>query len=345
MRAKPLKIALIYNASTLGQPEEPGDTSGLTELRHMIGRMAQALRQLKYRLTILPLAQNLSAFQKRLRRLRPDVVFNQYEDVVPGTVDEMRVAALVELLGYPLTGSPALALGLTCFKYTTASLLHSLGIAIPSPTELLEHSRDVGRRRWQFPLIVQPSHEHAGIGLERDSVVYSVKALRRKVRKILKAYAQPALARQFLSGREFNVSLLGGRKLRVLPIAEVNYKELPAHIPPILSYAANWLENTVEYKKISISCPARVKPELACELRQTALRVFRAVGGWGYGRVDFRLDAAGRPRVIDVNCNPLLEEDQALACSAEAGGIPYPQLLQAIVEAALECQPYDSRRL
>ncbi|MBI2440046.1 MAG: hypothetical protein HYV35_01610 [Lentisphaerae bacterium] len=342
MRRKPLHIALIYNASTLAPPKDPGDTSDLAELRCLIQRLAQVLRQLGYRVTVLPLAQNLTTFPhrlRRLRRLRPDVVFNQYEDVVPGAADEMRMAALIELLGYPLTGSPAKALGLTSCKHTTARVLQGLGIAVPPQTELLECASDVDRHKWRFPVIVQPSREHAGAGLERDSVVYSCKALQRKVRQIFRTYAQPALVRQFLSGREFNVSLLGGRNLKVLPITEINYQELPAHIPPILSYAANWLENTVEYKKISIICPVRVKPALARELRETALRVFRAVGGRGYGRVDFRLDAAGRPRVIDVNCNPLLEEGQALARSAEVAGIQYPQLLQAIIAAALKRRP------
>lgn len=341
MRIKRLHIVLIYNASVLGPPDVPGDCSNTNELRHMIRRMARVLRGLKYRVTILPLAQDLLAFQHRLRRLRPDVVFNQYDDVVHGALYEMRVAALVRMLGYPMTGSPALALGLTRSKYMTASLLHGVGILIPPKTELLEQIGDVDRHVWQFPLIVQPSQEHAGIGLERDSVVYSTKTLRRKVRHILKTYLQPALAQRFLPGREFNVGILGGRKPCVLPLAEVNYSELPPDIPPIMSYAAKWLENTVEYKKTSVICPALVEPELAREIGRTALQSFRAVSGWGYGRVDIRLDAVGKPRVLEVNCNPSLEEDVALARSAEAAGIHYPQLLQLIIKAAFEHTPFD----
>ena len=168
MRIKSLHIVLLYNASTLGTPDQPGDSSGTDELRRMIRRMARVLRGLKHRVTILPLAQDLLAFQHRLRRLRPDVVFNQYDDVVHGALYEMRVAALVRMLGYPMTGSPALALGLTRSKYMTASLLHGVGILIPPKTELLERIGDVDRYAWQFPLIVQASQEHAGIGLERD---------------------------------------------------------------------------------------------------------------------------------------------------------------------------------
>jgi D-alanine-D-alanine ligase len=125
----------------------------------------------------------------------------------------------------------------------------------------------------------------------------------------------------FLPGREFNVGIIGGSRLRVLPLAEVNYSALPLDIPPIMSYAAKWLENSVEYQKTSILCPADVEPELAQRIGAVALDAFRAVGGWGYGRVDVRLDEAGEPRVLDINCNCCLDEGMGLARAAERGGI------------------------
>jgi len=287
------------------------------------------------------LAHDLFAFQRRLRRLNPDVVFNQYDDVVHGALYEMRFAAMVRMMGYPLTGSPALALGLSRYKHMAASLLHGSGIPIPPYTVLLEKVGDVNGRRWKFPLIVQPSQEHAGIGLDRDSVVYTKKALRQQVRQILQVYNQPALVQQFLPGREFNVGIVGGKRPRVMPLAEVNYEELPPEIPPIMSYAAKWIETSVEYKRTSIICPADVEPELAHQLRDIAMRAFRAVGTWGYGRVDIRLDEASQPRVLEVNCNASLEEGIGLARSAERAGISYRQLIQMVLDAALEGPPYD----
>jgi D-alanine-D-alanine ligase len=253
----------------------------------------------------------------------------------------MRLAALVRMMGYPLTGSPALALGLTRYKFMTASLLGGAGIPIPPHTAILETVRAVDQHKWQFPLIVQPSQEHAGIGLDRNSVVYSKKALRDKVREIVRTYNQPALAQRFLPGREFNVGILGGDRLRVLPLAEVSYAELPSDIPPIMSYAAKWVETSTEYQKTSVVCPAPVEPELAARISQVALRAFRAVGGRGYGRVDMRLDDAGEPRVLEVNCNPCLDEGMGLARAAEKAGISYPRLLQLIIRAAQEKPLYD----
>jgi len=338
---KRLHIALIYNASTTGPAALPEDRSSMADLRRMIRLMARSLRSLGHSVTVLALAHDLFAFQRKLKRLNPDVVFNQYDDVIHGALYEMRVSALVRMMGYPMTGSPALALGLTRYKYMCASLLAGAGIPVPPNTTLLETVSAVRHHKWKFPLIVQPSQEHAGIGLERDSVVHSKDALRAKVRHILQAYQQPALAQHFLPGREFNVGIIGGSRLRVLPLAEVDYTALPEDVPPIMSYAAKWVETSVEYQKTTVTCPADVEPGLARQIGDVALRAFRAVGGRGYGRVDMRLDEVDQPCVLEVNCNPCLDEGMGLARAAARAGIEYPQLLQIIVRAALERVPYD----
>lgn len=336
-----LRVALIYNAFNEGGIESPHDQGGMWSLRPMISRMARALRSLGHEVRVIPLSQDFAAFQRRLLRMKPDVVFNQYDDVVHGALYEMRVAALVRILGLPLTGCPALGLALSRYKYMSASLLQGAGIPIPPDTALLERVGEVDRHTWSFPLIVQPSQEHAGIGLSRESVVRTKKDLRDRVRHILATYRQPALAQRFLTGREFNVGLLGGRKLRVLPLAEVDYSRLPPDIPPMMSYAAKWEEESIEYQKTSVICPARVDPQLAERIASTAIRAFRAVGGWGYGRVDIRLDDQEVPRVLEVNCNPLLDRGVGIARSAERAGFRYPQLLQIIMQAAFEGPPFD----
>jgi D-alanine-D-alanine ligase len=338
---KRLQIALVYNAYTEGTPELPEDRGGSSDLRTMIRNTARNLRRLGHTVTLVPLADDVFAFQRKLRRHPPDVVFNLYDDVVHGALYDMRLAALVRMMGFPITGSPALALGLTRYKYMSASLLSGVGIPVPASTALLERVGAVDHHHWQFPLIVQPSQEHAGVGLDRTSVVASKKALRQKVREMLDTYGQPALVQHFLPGREFNVGVIGGNRMRVLPLAEVDYSALPPDIPPIMSYAAKWLENSVEYQNTRVTCPADVEPELARRISDVALAAFQAVGGRGYGRVDMRLDEAGQPCVLEVNCNPCLDEGIGIARSAEKAGIMFPDLLQLILRAALEPLPFD----
>src|SRR6266404_4929603 len=113
--------------------------------------IARTLRRLGHTVTVLPLAHDLFRFQRKLRRLLPDVVFNLYDDVVHGALYDMRLAALVRMMGFPMTGSPALALGLTRYKFMSMSLLAGAGGAIPPNTAILETVRSVDQHHWQFP--------------------------------------------------------------------------------------------------------------------------------------------------------------------------------------------------
>jgi D-alanine-D-alanine ligase len=338
---KKLRIALIYNSYTDSQPDDKSDTGSLHYLRQMIRGIARGLRRVRHEVAVMPLAGDLSVLQRKLNRLRPDVVFNQYDDVVHGALYEMRVAAFIRMLGYPMTGSPALGLGLSRYKYMSLSLLRGAGLPIPPSTALVERLSDVDEHKWAFPVIVHAAQEHAGIGLARNSVVGTKTALKEKAREVLRAFKQPALVQHFLKGREFNVGILGGRKIQVLPLAEVDYSRLPRSIPPIMSYAAKWVETSVEYKRTGVICPARVDAEMAALISKTSVKAFRTVGGWGYGRVDIRLDEDGQPVILEVNCNPCLDSGMGLARSAEVAGISYPQLLQTIIKAALNGPPYD----
>jgi D-alanine-D-alanine ligase len=335
------RVALVYNAYIDGATESPADTGSTHSLHCMIRRMARALRKGGNHVDVVPLADDLRRFQRSLQRLKPDVVFNQYDDVVHGALYEMRIAALIRIMGYPITGSPALALGLSRYKYMCASLMQGAGIPIPPDTTLCEKIRDVDGPTWTFPLIVQPGQEHAGIGVARNSVVRTKKELRGKVREILGKYHQPALVQRFLPGREFNVGLIGGKKIHVLPLAEIDYSRLPGHVPPIMSYAAKWIETSVEYQRISVMCPADVEPELEARISRSAIKAFRAIGGWGYGRVDIRLDENSVPCVLEVNCNPCLDDGIGLARSAGRAGIPYSKLLNLVIQAAFEGPPHD----
>src|SRR5262245_17939221 len=268
---KHLHIAVVFNAYAEDVPEIADDRGGTADLHTQIRDTARALRRLGHTVTILPLAHDMFAFQRRLRRTNPDVVFNLYDDVVHGALYDMRLAALVRMMGYPMTGCPALALGLTRYKGMQATLLSGAGIPIPPNTAILESVRAVNHLKWHFPIIVQASQEHAGVSLDRHSVVDSKKALKDRVREILRTYRQPALAQRFLPGREFNVGIIGGSRLRVLPLAEVDYSTLPGDFPPIMSYAAKWIENSVEYQNTKAICPSYVKPDIDLYMSDRAM--------------------------------------------------------------------------
>jgi hypothetical protein len=83
-------------------------------------------------------------------------------------------------------------------------------------------------------------------------------------------------------------------------------------------------------------CPADLPPKLAAEVRRIALSAWRLVGGQGYGRVDMRIDAAGKPWILEVNANPDIAPDAGLARMAAVAGIEYPALVRTLCELGLE---------
>ena len=123
-------VAVVYNAYTEEIEVPPEDRGSASDLRLQVRNIARHLRRLGHTVTILPLADDLFAFQRRLRRIDPDVVFNLYDDVVHGALYDMRLAALLRMMGYPMTGCPALALGLTRYKFMAASVLAGAGVPI-----------------------------------------------------------------------------------------------------------------------------------------------------------------------------------------------------------------------
>jgi D-alanine-D-alanine ligase len=122
---------------------------------------------------------------------------------------------------------------------------------------------------------------------------------------------------------------------RILPVAEIVYGEMPAGSPRILTFASKWDPDSADYHA-SVSVEARdLSPELRGEIERTALAAWRALGLRGYGRVDLRVDDAGRPYVIDVNPNPDLSRDAGLALAASRAGIEYAELVEGILLGAL----------
>ena len=100
--------------------------------------------------------------------------------------------------------------------------------------------------------------------------------------------------------------------------------------------------------KTSVTCPAEVTPELDRRLRQLVAHAFRAIGGWGYGRVDIRLDENDEPYVLEVNCNPCITPGESgFISAAGVSGLTFDDVVHRIVadavEQAEECPPPEKR--
>jgi D-alanine-D-alanine ligase len=187
-----------------------------------------------------------------------------------------------------------------------------------------------------FPLIVKPAHEDASVGIDDSSVVYNLADLRKRVRFIHTEYDQPALAEEYIDGRELNVAILGNNPPAALPISEIDFSGLTEGMHKIVSYEAKWIHGTVAYEGTRGVCPAVLPAPLEARIKETALRAYSLIGCRDYARVDFRLTKDGIPYVLEVNPNPDISDDAGFARSARAQGYTFAEIVGKIVESALE---------
>ena len=236
--------------------------------------------------------------------------------------------AVLELAGLPYTGSSPAALALSTDKIATRALLASEGVAV-APGGRLDLERPGVLDRVSPPWILKPALEDASIGLEGDPVCATREAALRRGADLMRRFpGQPVLVERYLSGREFNVSVLAGE---VLPIAEILYDGFPEGMSRVLGYDAKWDESSFAYIHTVRHFPEEA-PVLE-KVREMARASWRLCGLNGYARVDFRLDENDIPHVLEVNANPCLAENAGFMAAAAKAGLSKADVVRRILES------------
>lgn len=310
-------------------------------------------------------------FPERLRAERArglDIVFNMAEGL-RGVNRESHVPAILEFFGVPYSGSDPLTLSLCLDKGRTKEMLAYHGVPTAAFTvvrdaadldALVAAVRDGGRGTGNvaprgrsshvsrpaslaLPLFVKPVHEGSSKGITEKNYCDTLEHLEAQVAYLLEAYQQPVLVEEYLPGREFTCAVLGnGDAARVLPLVGMNFGALPEGALPVYGYEAKWVWDRPDNPLEMFECPARVGDALHAAIEDVTLRAYRALGCRDWSRVDVRLDAAGAPRVVEINPLPGILPDPAdnscLPKAARAAGLSYEALIQACVLAAAERQ-------
>lgn len=268
----------------------------------------------------------------------PHLIFNLCEGFRGNAKKEMHVAALLELLGIPFTGNYAKSLGIAQDKNLTKRILSSAGI--PTPKWMIYTGGTITDDiPLSFPLIVKPAQEDGSLGIEKRNVVRDTESLNQVAAELYRLYRQPILIEEFLSGREFNVSLLEVEgELLTLPISEISWEGLQKEGSPLVSYEAKWIEDSPEYNLTPSICPAPIHEELGHTLRTLASETWKILGGKDYGRVDIRLDEKGMPFVLEFNPNPDISLQAGFTKSLKVAGLSYPQFLQILIQNNLHAK-------
>lgn len=264
---------------------------------------------------------------KALDHLKVDLVFNIAEGR-SGRNREAQVPILLEMRGVPFTGSDGLTQALTLDKRMTKKVLLSEGIPTPRFFEIA-HPDSAIPVDASFPLILKPRFEGSSKGLSDRSVVHSAEELKRQAEWLIQTYRQPALAEEFIRGNEFTVAIIGNEAPEVYPVVRIQIDgkdELGD-----LFYTFSRIASGARYV-----CPARIDAKLETRLQELALRTYRAVECRDFGRVDFRVDAAGNPFVLEINSLPSLSTEDVFGILAQHIGISYAEMVARVVETAIQ---------
>ena len=334
------RVAIIYNQPQHSRYEAIGEGQAVLGVLDAVEAVRQALLELDFDVTLLPLVLPVERSERELRNLNKDLVFNLFEGFCGYPETETMPPEVLSETGIHYTGCPASALKLGLDKAKMKVLLKAAGIETPD-FQLL-NPETLRMFRLGYPCIVKPRCEDASHGLSPESVVNDSASLERQIRLVSTRYSGGALVEKFIGGREFNATVLGDSESSVLPLSEIVYT-LPSGMPRILTFAAKWEPESPYYQGTKASCPAEVETEERQRITEAALAAFRILGGRGYARVDMRMDQAGQVNIIEVNPNPDISPGSGAVRQAETAGMTYTQFIQRIVQVALRGKDNEDR--
>ena len=339
-----MRIAVLYNA--VANESRPDESDVLVQ----VAAVEQALKQLGHRVFALACSLNLSAVQKWLTKTRPDIVFNLVESLNGQDRLIHFLPALLDSMGMGYTGSKSEALHFTSNKILAKQWMVQANLPTPPwlgpyPPDLPllhkhpEAARDAYGTGSDIRWLIKSLWQHASSGLHEDELILDKNADR--IQALLPKYAAQfggaCFAEAFVDGREFNLSLLAeSREPQVLPPAEIVFDGYPDDQLHIVGYRAKWEKDSYEYKHT----PRRFgfPPQDAAlleRLAQIARRCWQVFGLGGYARVDFRVDADGRPWILEINTNPCLSPDAGFAAAVEQSGLTFAEAVDRILSGAM----------
>ena len=319
----------------------PEDTTGIDVLEaewKMEYDVIETLREIGHDVRVLGVHDDLSGIRLATEEFKPQIVFNLMEAFADVTTFDQNVVSYLELLRLPYTGCNPRGLILARDKALSKKLLAYHRLPVPEFTVVRPGRRAVLSKRLQFPLIVKSLFFEASTGISQASVVENAEQLHKRVTFIHESLGTAAIVEQFIDGRELYVGVLGNERLDVFPVWEMSFEKMPENRWRIATERVKW---STQYQKRHgiMTDKAQLEVEIGHRIQRIARRAYAALDLNGYARIDIRLDASGRPFVLEANPNPNLAYGEDFAESAEVGGTSYEKLLDRILTLGLRWVP------
>ncbi|MBW2989395.1 ATP-grasp domain-containing protein [Candidatus Woesearchaeota archaeon] len=326
-----MRIGILYNLAESEGTGKEIDEIAHNEIFETSLCVKKALEKKGHQASLIKASPD--AFKTLAERF--DFIFNLAEDVKGDIITESEVAAKLDKIGMPYTGSGEDTLRCCLEKTKAKNALSKEGILTPNFQQFKDGNEDM---TLDFPIILKPCYTDGSLGIGLNSVVKSEAGLRKKAEEIIRVYKQPALAEEYIEGREINAAVIGnGKSIEVLPLSEIVF-DYPPGIPAILTYEAKWVEDDDLYKRSVGKCPAELDKAEEEKICAAAKKAFLAMGCRDYARVDFRLKG-NDPYVLEVNTKPCINPKGAgFIRSAKAAGFGYEDIIYKIFRESLKRQ-------
>ena len=247
---------------------------------------------------------------------------------------ELHVPALLEVVKIPYSGSNPQTLAYCYDKSLIRGIATEIGVPV-ADAFMITADINLFELNIPFPVIAKPNFGDSSFGITQKNVAYTIEELADAIVRIRSqfGYTKPILVEEFLTGAELSVGIIGNmQNYTVLPIIEEDFSELEEGLPKICGYEAKWLPDS-PYMKALKSIPASIPSSTQEELTNHSLKLFERLNCRDYCRFDWRLDAKGDPKILEVNPNPGWCWDGHLAKMSKIGGIDYSQMLESILHA------------
>lgn len=326
-----LDIVVLMDAACIPEDdrdfmlEEPEPT---TE-HHVVN----ALRGLGHAVRILGADHNVGEIVAALTGSRPDLVFNLTEVFRGNRRHDANIAALLEMLDIPFTGTGSTGLMLCRGKDLCKQLLSLHKIRVPGFVTLAPGRRTRVPRALRFPMVVKPAYTDGSEGIAKASLVNNLEELQQRTRLVHERWQQAALAEEYINGRELYVSIMGNNRLTVLPPREI-FLPRETEGPALATYRVKWDYAYRDKWNIRFG-PAQLEPDVMAGITRTCKKVFRILQLKDYARIDVRLTPEDRMFILEVNPNPDIAYGDEVAESAEKAGIGYHALIDRIIRLAM----------
>jgi D-alanine-D-alanine ligase len=321
MNRQPKHAVILYNElSESAGPDERDVLDQVALVAEMLDKLGIESQRAEFSL-------NLQKVRDELSRLKPDFVFNLVESVNNRGNLIFLAPSLLNSMGIPFTGGSLETIFLTSSKTLTKQLMRDAGI--PTPFWYQGNGSflpDLGKR-----YIVKPIWEDGSLGLDEDSIFEGSSP---KLAEILNSIDYNThFIEEFVDGREFNISILAGQDgPLLLPPAEIIFRNYAPDKPRVVGYSAKWIENSFEY--INTNRTFDMSPNdqpLLSTMGDICLHCWKTFRVNGYARVDFRVDSAGNPWVLEINVNPCISKDSGFYAACTQAGIPFDEAVRSII--------------